>query len=356
MHTKLVAVVGCNGIPAHYGGFETLAEQLVRYAYETKQAISWDVFCSQGDREKASHLSANLTHLRIPANGAFSVFYDGLSLFIAGRKKVDTVLVLGVSGAIFFPFFKFFSTAKLVVNVDGIEWRRQKWSYVASRFLRFSERFAVRFADVVIADNQGVSDYLSDTYEVESVVIPYGGDHTLVDADLSSVDPSISDVRYLCICRVEPENNIEMILQAFSSAKNEQLVLIGNWDDSNYGKRLRSTYSEYENLVLLDPIYDQRVLSSYRQQCSGYVHGHSAGGTNPSLVEAMFSFQRILCFDCNFNRYTTEDKALYFSSAAELERLLEYTDTRDMLSVNLNEMACRRYNWALVANAYFEIL
>ncbi len=160
------------------------------------------------------------------------------------------------------------------------------------------------------------------------------------------------------VCRIEPENNVHVILEAFSKLDAHPLVMVGNWNKSEYGRVVRERFSACKNLFLLDPIYDLGKLKTLRSNASFYVHGHSAGGTNPSLVEAMHFGKAVLAFDCDYNRSTTEDKALFFGDSEELRLLIESLDKtvaekvgRDML-----EIANRRYTWRIVAGQYFTLL
>ncbi|WP_252371300.1 DUF1972 domain-containing protein, partial [Escherichia coli] len=194
------------------------------------------------------------------------------------------VLVLGVSGAVVLPIVKLFSRAKIITNIDGLEWKRDKWRKLARCFLKFSEFLAVKYSDVVITDNQAISDYVLEEYGNTSSVIAYGGDHSLITSAVNL--PKYSAPFYLTICRIEPENNIHIILEAFSQT-NHNLKLIGNWHSSIYGKELFEKYSRFSNIELIHPIYELEKLYVLRETCCGYIHGHSAGGTNPSLVEAM---------------------------------------------------------------------
>jgi glycosyltransferase involved in cell wall biosynthesis len=156
------------------------------------------------------------------------------------------------------------------------------------------------------------------------------------------------------VCRIEPENNIEMILKAFSAFDKYPLVLVGNWDKSPYGQNLRATYGGKKNLLLLDPIYDQQKIDLIRGNATVYVHGHSAGGTNPSLVEAMYLGLPIISFGVSYNRTTTEGKAIYFSNSEELSDLLCKVKPPALLNVGqkMKEIADRRYRWDLIANKY----
>jgi glycosyltransferase involved in cell wall biosynthesis len=360
MKVKSIAILGTVGVPANYGGFETLAQNLVKYHDATSLPAPITVYCSSKSypyRER-SFLSAQLKYVPLHANGAQSILYDIVSLFSAVWNRYDVILLLGVSGAIALPLVRIFSSARVITNIDGIEWRRQKWQGWAKRFLRFSEKMAVRYSHEVIADNAAIAEYVKQAYGVGSHVIAYGGDHAM-SVDATTLDEyNLPEIYAFSVCRIEPENNVHVILKAFSKLSAFPLVIVGNWNNSEYGRSLRERYASYENVHLLDPIYDLGKLKSLRIRASVYVHGHSAGGTNPSLVEGMHFSKAILAYDCNYNRSTTEDKALFFSDCEELQQLVVSLDKtvaekvgRDML-----EIANRRYTWRIVAEQYFALL
>ena len=160
------------------------------------------------------------------------------------------------------------------------------------------------------------------------------------------------------VCRIEPENNVHVILEAFAEEGALPLVMVGNWEHSDYGKRLQAQYASNPNITLLAPIYDQRQLNAYRAHCRLYLHGHSCGGTNPSLVEAMYLGLPIAAFDCNFNRETTENKALYFQDAISLRTLVKEKTAESLAAVAsaMKEIADRRYTWKRIAQCYAKLL
>jgi glycosyltransferase involved in cell wall biosynthesis len=359
MKDQNIAILGTVGVPANYGGFETLAENLVKYHDAASLKSSLTVYCSSKSypTKEPSYLSARLQYVPLNANGAQSILYDIWSLLSAVWNRSDVILLLGVSGAIALPLVRLISSARIVTNIDGIEWRREKWQGLAKRFLRFSEKMAVRFSHEVIADNAAIAEYVNQTYGVNAHVIAYGGDHAISVKALSVDEYSLPEKYAFSVCRIEPENNVHLVLEAFSTLKSA-LVIVGNWNNSDYGRALREQYASCNNLFLLDPIYDLGKLKTLRQRASFYVHGHSAGGTNPSLVEAMHFGKPVLAFDCNFNRCTTEDKADFFNTAQQLIHFMQsvnFTDAervgRDMLDI-----AKRRYTWHIVAQQYFELL
>ncbi|WP_133178857.1 DUF1972 domain-containing protein [Shewanella decolorationis] len=339
-----VSIVGTVGLPACYGGWETLVENIVN---SKSSNVQYTVYCSSKNYKSRpdSYNDTKLVYLPLSANGVSSILYDIISLIHCWYTRPKVVLVLGVSGCLFLPFFKLFSSSKLIVNVDGIEWKRDKWSRLAKWFLKISEAVAVRFSDIVIADNDGIKDYITHEYGVNAQVIAYGGEHAMVNKS----NQAIGDF-FFTVCRIEPENNVRMILESFEK-NGLNYKIVGNWDSSAYGIQLRSEFASYPNIEMIDPIYDLDKLFDYRDQCLGYIHGHSVGGTNPSLVEIMHFSKQVYAYDCIFNRSTTENKALYFRDSDELTRLLHENGSISENSM-LNSVALKRYTWSVVTKQY----
>ena len=168
--------------------------------------------------------------------------------------------------------------------------------------------------------------------------------------------PFLGNPYAFTVCRIEPENNIHLILEAFAKHKENTLVIVGLWTHGTYGRDLKAQYSSYENIHLMDPIYEQRELNTIRSNCTYYLHGHSAGGTNPSLVEAMYLGLPVFAFDVSYNRETTEGKAKYFRTAEELMNILSTIgdSERKTLSLEMKEIATRRYLWHIISGKYRE--
>ncbi|MGR5350254.1 DUF1972 domain-containing protein [Vibrio mediterranei] len=348
---RKVAVIGTVGIPACYGGFESLVENLT---LNKNHGTKYSVFCSAKSYSDKldEHNEAKLYYLPLKANGIQSIPYDILSLIKTWVIKPDVVLILGVSGCVFLPIFKLFSKSKIVTNIDGLEWKREKWAKWVKRFLKFSESMAVKHSDVIVTDNQAITDYVFDEYGVKSETVAYGGDHAIPKNIVQSMEQTGNYA--LGLCRIEPENNVEMILEAYSRT-TKHLKFVGNWAASEFGRKLKMTYSKYTNIELLDPIYDIEELFKLRSNCSLYLHGHSAGGTNPSLVEMMHFGVPILAFDCNFNRYSTEEKACYFKNTDELVKLLNIDSNTIGFESNgraMKDVAINRYTWEIIAQQY----
>lgn len=358
MNKKKVAIIGTVGLPANYGGWETLVDNLTLHLQDR---FDITVFCSSKKYNKKlkEFNGVKLKYINLNANGIQSIPYDIISIY-QSIKFADTILVLGVSGCICLPLARFFGVSKIIVNIDGIEWKRDKWNKFAKLFLKISERIAVKFAHFVITDNEGIQNYVFEKYAVKTHLIAYGGDHVLEKKNTQFSDKyDFLSANYIfSVCRIEPENNIGIILKAVSLLSSYKLVIVGNWSNSAYGSDLQRKYQKFQNLYLLDPIYDQVILGNIRTNCSLYVHGHSAGGTNPSLVEAMYLGLPIVAFDVEYNRFTTKNKSLYFKSCEQLIAILKELDNINLrkISSDMKSIALREYTWPKIAKEYANLL
>ncbi|KJS28784.1 MAG: glycosyl transferase [Desulfatitalea sp. BRH_c12] len=356
---KTLAVVGSVGIPTSYGGFETLAENLARFHQHYKLPGRLVVYCSAKSYalRPSTYLGAKLRYVGLNANGVSSIFYDVVSLLSAIRHGSDAIVLLGVSGATALPLVRLLSQARIVTNIDGIEWKREKWKGLARWFLRFSEKVAVRFSHAVIADNGGIAQHVVESYGRDCHVIAYGGDHALSVAARPYLDAALPTRYALALCRIEPENNVAMVLEAFAAQSDLPLVFVGNWQNSHFGQVLRQRYAAVAHLHFLDPIYDLGVLRTLRENATLYIHGHSAGGTNPSLVEMMHFGLPILAYDCIFNRHTTDGKALFFKDAPTLSAAVNALTSSEVAEVgaSMRRIALERYTWDVIGTAYFRL-
>jgi glycosyltransferase involved in cell wall biosynthesis len=359
MKKTRVAIIGTTGLPARYGGFETLAENLVN---KLSNQFDFTVYCStryywDPANRPREYKGAKLHYLPLNANGYQSIPYDILSVLHAVGKN-DVLLLLGVSGALMLPFIRMFTKKPVLVNIDGLEWKRPKWNFLAKKVLVLSEWMSVSFADELITDNKVIYDYVAHDYErKDHRLITYGGDHVRklpLTNDLIREYPFLASPYAFHVSRIEPENNIHLILQAFSRSPQHQLVMVGLWSHGKYGQEMKSRFSRFENIHLLDPIYDQEKLNRIRTNASLYVHGHSAGGTNPGLVEAMTLGLPVFCYDVSYNRETTFNKAAYFQTAQDLMALLDEQSNMNLkaMAQELEVLARTHYTWDQIAMQY----
>lgn len=352
---KAIAIIGTNGLPGRYGGWDQLMEHLTK---NLSKKFEFIVYCSSVDLavKSTNHNGARLVQIPLKANGWQSVPYDIISsihaIFIA-----DCILLLGGAGTIMFPVLRLFGK-EVIYHPDGIEWRREKWSTLIQIFLKGLEKSGIRWCNKIISDNIEISKYIFETYKKSSFLIEYGGDHVLRKElnRLNYKQLGITKGSYAFkVCRIEPENNIDLILDSFINF-DVQLIIVGNWNYSNYGRKSRKRYAKYKNILMLDPIYDQSKLDELRSNCGIYIHGHSVGGTNPSLVEAMSLGLNVLAYDVDFNRATTQDSALFFKNIDELKKLIfKFSENRgiyDEIGERLCEIACSRYIWSDITAKY----
>lgn len=355
---KKISIIGTVGLPAKYGGWETLTDHLTRNL-STEYEIT--VYCSakKYPEQLASYNGAKLEYINLDANGAQSIPYDILSM-LKSLKFADTLVILGVSGCVFLPILRMLTKKKLVVNIDGLEWKRAKWGNMTKKFLKLSEALAVRFADIVVSDNKAIQEYIQDEYGRESQLIAYGADHATSESlsdSLTAQYPFLNQPYAFKVCRIEPENNLDMILEAFEQTRSLPLAIIGNWSNSLYGQNLKAKYQDATNIHLIDPIYDQQILNQFRSNCSLYVHGHSAGGTNPSLVEAMYLGLPIVAFSIAYNVHTTHGKAKYFTTSQDLVEIIESSSEVDLQAIaqSLKEVAEENYTWKRISEQYAQL-
>lgn len=351
---KKVAIVGTRGVPANYGGFETLVENIIDYC---PSDVKYTIFCSGKDlkSKRDVYKGCELKYIPLHANGMQSIPYDILSL--CKCTKFDCILILGTSGCAFLPIFRLFFRKKIIVNIDGLEFRRPKWGKVAKAILRFSTFTALHFADTIISDNKGIKDWVSQKYNKDSVLIAYGGNHVLREISRENQEKHLEKYGIrpgeysVSVCRIEPENNCHMILEAFSQS-NKKLVFIGNWQHSEYSRKLKKQYESNPGIIMLTEIYDLDILFSLRNNAEFYIHGHSAGGTNPSLVEAMFFGKPIMAFDVIYNRETTRNKARYFKNAESLKSLIQRDDLK---GDEMKSIAEKEYTWKSISAQYADL-
>jgi glycosyltransferase involved in cell wall biosynthesis len=352
MSTKRVALIGSVGIPNVYGGFEMFAEACAPEFAKNCPAVY--VTCDRGRYADRARLWRGVRRIFIPcpANNLWSIAHDLLA-FLAVFWRAEAVIVLGVSGGVFFPLFRLLSDlcrVRLIVNLDGLEWRRTKFSKAKRAFLFASDRIAQRFAHVVVADNEALRQYLLPAVAARARFIAYPGDHVLSRRKFPRLGSSLE---CLTICRIEPENHCDILLKAFARVEQGHYRFVGNWHASEYGEQLWLRYHGSPGIELMEATYDPDQLNSLREQCTVYLHGHTVGGTNPSLVEMLYYDCKIIAFDCAFNRATAGDASDYFE---DLTELVDAIKTPDTPRAEARAQARMRYTLETICSDYLELI
>jgi len=350
--TIRLAFIGAAGIPNRYGGFESFLEHcapvFARLGIPT--VVTCDANLYPNELGQDFH-GVHREFINIPANGGASIAHD-LVAFARVFHSSSHIIVLGVSGGPWFPLFRLacaLTGKRLAVNIDGVEWRRTKFSRFKRLLLKVFDTLAQRFSHQVIYDSQGLQDFLLRSSLRKSSCIAYPGDHVQRLHDATQAAGTA-----LTICRIEPENNLELLIEGFLISSFQEYTIVGNWSHSSYARALRASYANEPRLKLLDPIYDAGKLADIRERCAYYLHGHSVGGTNPSLVEMLFYDCQIACFDVSFNRYTAENCAKYFATSSQLAALL---DAEDKSAASDSRTALRlRYSAEQIAQSYIQAI
>lgn len=357
---KKVVLIGTNGVPANYGGIETLAEYLTR---DLNEYYDLYCYCSKTPKEKQLECYHNTKLIYVPmkANGWQSIFYDGWTI-LRSLCKHDVLVVLGCSCP---PalFFKIFTKKHIVLNaIGGKETEKVRglklFGKVEVAIKKWMEGMQARYADFVIIDNAANIEVFEKKHHVKALLAEYGGDHAVAEPitdDAIKKYPFLNEKYDVTVSRAQEDMNIHMVIDAYKQVPERKVVIVSNWQKSEYGQKLYSENAgKYENIILLNAIYDQKELNTIRSNASLYLHTHSMCGTAPSLVEAMYLNLPVVCYKVPTNVETTEHKSVYFESVTELVEILKSLDeiTLNRLKTELNEIAVRRYNWKRISAIY----
>jgi glycosyltransferase involved in cell wall biosynthesis len=355
-----LGILGTRGIPNAYGGFEQFAQYLSQGLVRRGHSV-WVYNSSDHPYQEKEWNGVRIIHCadwesRIGTAGQF--IYDYNCLRDARKRDFDVLLQLGyTSNSVWHHIWP--KGMLNVINMDGLEWRRSKYGALTRKFLQRAEAWAARHGDVLVADSIGIRSYLLEKYGREATYIPYGAE---VPVKYDPLVPSRWNLQagdyMLLIARMEPENNVEVVIQGWMAAgKEKPLVLIGDTSNS-FGRRLTTTY-QHERLCFLGAIYDQPTVNALRHYSRLYFHGHSVGGTNPSLLEAMACGCAIAAHDNVFNRAVLDQDAFYFSTAEEVKALLNAETMASLIEdrrkKNLDKLF-RLYMWEKIIDDYERLL
>lgn len=357
-----LAILGTRGIPARYGGFETFAQELsVRLA---ANGVDVTVYCpTDATKPDEEYRGVKLKYVKLPALGPFDqMFWDAKCFCLVGGE-FDVVYMLGMGGA-FTAWVPRLWGSRVWINTDGIEWRRTKWNLLQRSYVMLVEALSVLFSSRVIADSHAIEGYLHHRYRGLARVstISYGAYPVTGRPDPStlikwSLEPS---EYYAIVCRLEPENHVLEIIEGFESSQSGlPLVVVGDVSHPNpYVRQLLQ--HKNERIRFVGTIYEHDLLVALRYHSRAYFHGHSVGGTNPSLLEAMACSNLVVAHDNQFNREVLSDAGLYFRSPNELVSVIRSIERGKIDESTLRKRALQRivsnYQWEMILQSYMQVL
>lgn len=353
-----IAIIGTRGIPNHYGGFEQCAEYLALGL--VKRSFEVIVYNSHNHPYQEKEWNGvKIVHCYDPENklGTVGQFVYDLNCILDVRKRnCDIVLQLGYTSSSIWGWLMP-KKAIITTNMDGLEWKRTKYSEKVKRFLKYAESLGVKYSDHLISDSIGIQDYLKETYKMSSTYIAYGAtlfqNNNLEMLKNYDLQPHEYD---MLIARLEPENSIEIILDGVAKANLLRPFLVVGNHETSYGNYLKNKFSNFPHVKFIGGIYNIDILNNLRYYSNIYFHGHTVGGTNPSLLEAMASNSLICANNNDFNKYILGNDAIYFNDANDVANHLLNTNYSDisfqsMLIENTNKIN-NIYDWELIIDQY----
>jgi glycosyltransferase involved in cell wall biosynthesis len=365
-NSRTVNILGIRGIPASHGGFETFAERLALHLVSRGWKVN--VYCQSDESKRSNNDPPKIDDwngiARITISGRVtgslgSVIFDWRAIH-HNQKSQGIDLILGYNTAIFLLRQRIHGRTQLI-NMDGIEWKRAKWTILHKIWLYANEFVAAHIAFAPIADHPKIAEHLKRHGCRRAVVIPYGAD-TISSAPISALtELKIKSREYLiAVARIEPENSILEIVRAYSkSTQAVPLVLLGGLDNKNkYHRAVKAAASP--SVIFPGPIYDRSTLAALRFHALAYIHGHQVGGTNPSLVEALGAANPIIAHDNPFNRWVAGPNQLYFKDETQLTQHIDTAISsqawRSLAASQSRLRHCQEFTWERVLAAYEALL
>lgn len=316
-----IAILGTRGVPNRYGGFEQIAEYVSIGLVAKGHDVT--VYCPNTHEYNAPEFQGvKIKKIYCPEDklGAAAHFiYDYLSMKDALKQDFDILYENGYGTSVFAYYLLNANSPIVVTSMDGLEWKRSKWNFLTRKLMKQLEKIALKKSDFIISDNVGIQEYYQEAHNQSSFYIPSGGEipEIFEEKQLQSYG-LLKDNYYVLMARMEPENNIEMILDGYLlSGAKEPFIVIGG-TTTKHGQYLLDKYKNHASIQFIGGVYDRAVNQSIRHYCKIYFHGHTVGGTNPSLLEAMGDRAFIIANDNKFNRSVLCKKNLFFSSSEEI--------------------------------------
>ena len=351
--------MGTRGVPASYGGFETAVEEIGRRLAARGEDVT--VYCRNPGQTLTEYEGMHLVNLpAVRHRMAVTLSHTSLSAARAIIKdKPDVALVLNAGNA---PLIKPLQAAGIpvAIHLDGLESKREKWRGAGARYYRWAEKVAVKNGDVVIADAQSIADHVSATYGRTCTVIPYGAEVIEPGSDRLTELGVIRRDYHLVVARLEPENHVLEAVHGYTlSEETRPLLVVGSAPYSQwYIDRVKEVAAGHPSVRMLGSIYDTELLNQLYANARTYVHGHSVGGTNPSLLRAMGAGTPVLAYDCEFNREVTANRALFWRDANSLAEILDEVAEGELdeelteLTAAGRQRIAEHYQWDAVTDDY----
>lgn len=357
-----IAILGSRGFPSTYGGFETFVRRLAPFLVDKGHEVI--VYCREPgvSLRWSSGSSAGVRQIRTPGwdrKALSTLSFGATSSLDVSMRRVDTVLVLNVANGFYLPFLRRF-TGKAVVNVDGLEWERGKWNGLGKSVLRAGALFTARFADDLVFDSQAIQRIWSSRFRCTGTFIPYGAD-LIYDRPPHRIRAlGVEPKSYgLVVARLTPENNVELILDAIERLDPDlPFVIVGS---ANYlsplTARLELFAERRSHFVWLGHVDDQELLLDLWFNCAVYIHGHSVGGTNPALLQALGCGAPTLALDTPYNREVVREEAMLFGMDPEnLADRIDHLLRNDPPAWPSRSIIEERYQWESCCSSYMRLL
>jgi len=355
-----IAILGTRGIPNYHGGFEQFAEFFALYLANQGE----DVYVYNSSLHPYKENIYNGIHIitckdpedKLGTSGQF--LYDLNCILDARKRNFDIILQLGYTSSTIWWWLMPKKTV-IVTNMDGLEWKRTKYSKKVQNFLKYAEKLGAIHSDHLISDSLGIQSYLKEKYNKDSTYIPYGANVFENKKDDILKEYNLEKEKYsLLIARFEPENNLEMILDGVTESNIDEPFLVIGKHETPFGEYLKNKYKLYSNILFVGGIYDLEKLNNLRYFSRLYFHGHSVGGTNPSLLEAMASNTLICANNNDFNKSILKDNAFYFNDHNDVKELYNQLIKNQYLTIiNNNKIAIQEeFNWNIINFKYHELL
>jgi len=353
-----IGILGTRGIPNQYGGFEQFAEFFATHAANKGHEVF--VYNSHNhDFQEKTFKNVKLIHCydlekKIGTIGQF--FYDLSCIMDARKRNFDIILQLGyTSSSVWFGLHP--KNALVITNMDGLEWKRSKFSKKVQKFLMYAEKLAVKKSHFLIADSKGIQKYILEKHKKESQYIAYGA-HNFNEPNIEIINKYQVEIQQynMIMARFEPENNIEMVLDGAVLANDKTPILVIGNHNTKYGLYLKNKFGVFPHIRFLGAVYNINELNNLRYFSNIYFHGHTVGGTNPSLLEAMASQSLIAAHNNEFNKGVLNQNAFYFNSSNDVQKIIDTIKKNDNLQLVKNnyEAIASEFNWDKINEQYLQ--